>query len=118
MCMSRPNIALYWTSVCDFLGEVMGIQIKVSPCLVFFGLIQEEGVHRSSPLSKFIFYVALLARREICRFWKSEGPPSFAECLKSVIYTSQSDMACDPSSQDKIWTMLTDWREKTSGSND
>lgn len=75
MFMSRPKIALYWTLVWDFLGEVMGIQIKVSPCLVFFGLIQEEGVQRSSPLSKFIFYVVLLARREICRLWKCEGPP-------------------------------------------
>lgn len=62
--------------------------------------------------SNFLFYVILLARREICKLWKSGNPPVFADCLKSIIYVSESDMACDKKSQEKVWAPLIKWSEK------
>lgn len=110
--MLCSKIVPFWNSISDFLGETDGTQIKVSPCVIFFGLTLDQDVQITAVELKFLFYVVLLARREICRLWKSENPPTFSECLRSIFYISESNIACDPKSRENVWAPLTKWREK------
>lgn len=65
---------------------------------------------------KFVFYVTVGETGDM-QALEIGNPPRIADCLKSIKYTSQIDIATDSKSLENVWALYVNWHQ-TKGSND
>ncbi|KAJ1088491.1 hypothetical protein NDU88_001648 [Pleurodeles waltl] len=78
MFIDCPLFRKFWQEVGDAIKEILPTSPKVRPLIVMFGC-SYEAQKMGRDEAKLLFYMMLVARREICRKWISPVPPTFVK---------------------------------------
>ena len=71
MFASCPKLVKNWHNVGQKLSDILNTNIKVSQQLIFFGMDSRLNLPITKPQKELLFYIILLARRQICCNWIS-----------------------------------------------
>lgn len=111
-----PALKEFWDSVGKTMSDALGKEVKVRPSLILFGsMLPMGGMERFLGLQyKLVFYLTLLARREICKRWRQVAPPTLNEWWNSVRFFRDLDQKANRLRKKKssdnfgtYWTMNT-----------
>ncbi|KAJ1123975.1 hypothetical protein NDU88_002439 [Pleurodeles waltl] len=90
MFIDCPLLCKFWQEVGDLIKEILPTSPKVRSLIVMFGCSYEvQKMGRDG--AKLLFYMMLVARREIRRKWISPIPPTFVEWKNALIYHLELD---------------------------
>ncbi|KAJ1182089.1 hypothetical protein NDU88_007284 [Pleurodeles waltl] len=97
----------FWQEVGDAVNDILPSSPEVRPLIVMFGC-SDETRKMGRDGAKLLFYMMLVARREICRKWISPVPPTFIEWKNSLIYYYKFDCykVCK---RTRFWNLLKHW---------
>ncbi|KAF3856729.1 hypothetical protein F7725_017452, partial [Dissostichus mawsoni] len=78
-----PNLHSFWTSIFDFYSKAFDKQLKPDPLVAILGSTGDTNLNYGSDKWP-VFLGAVLAKKLILRFWKSDAVPTFEMWLREV----------------------------------
>lgn len=89
-------------------NEILCTNIKMSLTLILIGLVDQPTISLSANRQALLFYLILLARREICKKWIDPAPPHGLDWLQAVKIISKMDII-EGGPRSKIWDDFLNW---------
>ena len=115
MFSTCPGLEEIWRDVSEILTGINGCNIKVNSLLILFGTENSANQQITPSLKRLIFYLILLARREICIInWTLPSPPTCQKWLYSVDRVANMDQKVCPRKRTvEMWSNYIGWRQST-----
>ncbi|KAJ1205112.1 hypothetical protein NDU88_000547 [Pleurodeles waltl] len=107
MFVDCPLLRKFWQEVGVAIKHILPTSLKVRPLIVMFGCSCEaQKMGRDG--AKLLFYMMLVARREICRKWISSVSPTVVQWENALTYQFKLDChkVCK---RRRFWNPLKQW---------
>lgn len=112
-----PKLQSFWSEVGQALVAIFEAKINLNLGIVFFGIDHDLFTILSLNQRGLLLYLIIIARREICKLWKSPLAPSFSNWGRAASEAARYDQSSPGDNNLSIWLQFTAWSREISWPN-